>query len=218
MYVRVRACNAAYVRAHGCCLPLPTRACHGMYIHAYCILGCKMCLMVSDWIAHRTSMHSVAHRHMHRHMHTVTVIDALPLRPTPRGQYMLTHHKGKADLFLSTPTLRGASFRSFSLTSSSQAQSDQVVGAAPPATAAATAPPTAAAAATAAVAAEDQVKGEAAPAGHLHLYQILSPKLVERAKHFGSTLALKDEWKCIDRPYFDAPGGWCARKGGCMCE
>lgn len=36
--------------------------------------------------------------------------------------------------------------------------------------------------------------------------QIVSPALVERARHFGSTLSLKDEWKCIDRDYFNAPG------------
>jgi hypothetical protein len=25
---------------------------------------------------------------------------------------------------------------------------------------------------------------------------------------FKNKLALKEEWVCIDRPYFDAPGGW----------
>ena len=40
----------------------------------------------------------------------------------------------------------------------------------------------------------------------LHLYQILAPALVARGKKFGNTLALKEEWKCTNRPYFCAPG------------
>ena len=41
----------------------------------------------------------------------------------------------------------------------------------------------------------------------LRLYQILSPRLIGRAKVFGSKLALKEEWVCIDQPYFNALGG-----------
>ncbi len=39
--------------------------------------------------------------------------------------------------------------------------------------------------------------------------QVVSPVLVERAHHFGSKLALKDEWVCVDPPYFSAPGAPC---------
>ncbi|GAX74580.1 hypothetical protein CEUSTIGMA_g2029.t1 [Chlamydomonas eustigma] len=41
---------------------------------------------------------------------------------------------------------------------------------------------------------------------HLELYQILPPKLKGRAKMFGSKLTLKDEWTCVDSPFFSAPG------------
>ena len=43
-------------------------------------------------------------------------------------------------------------------------------------------------------------------AKHLHLFQILAPTLVARGKKFGNTLALKEEWRCTNRPYFCAPG------------
>ena len=40
----------------------------------------------------------------------------------------------------------------------------------------------------------------------LKLFQVLSPSLVPRAKVFGNKLALKEEWICVDAPYFTAPG------------
>jgi len=40
----------------------------------------------------------------------------------------------------------------------------------------------------------------------LRLYQILPPSLLGRAKIFGNKLALKEEWVCVDLPYFAAPG------------
>ena len=40
----------------------------------------------------------------------------------------------------------------------------------------------------------------------LKLFQVLSPSLVLRAKVFGNKLALKEEWICVDAPYFTAPG------------
>ena len=44
----------------------------------------------------------------------------------------------------------------------------------------------------------------------LKLYQILPPSLAGRAKVFGNKLALKDDWLCVDQPYFNAPGViWC---------
>eukprot|EP00798_Chlamydomonas_sp_ICE-L_P008123 gene8123-1370_t len=39
----------------------------------------------------------------------------------------------------------------------------------------------------------------------MHLYQILAPTLVQRAKLFGSTLKLAPEWICVEQPYFSAP-------------
>lgn len=39
----------------------------------------------------------------------------------------------------------------------------------------------------------------------MRLYQVLAPSLVGRARHFGSAVALKSEWVCVDAPYFDAP-------------
>ena len=41
---------------------------------------------------------------------------------------------------------------------------------------------------------------------HLHLYQVLAPSLVARARFFGSELALGAEWLQLDPPYFSAPG------------
>lgn len=38
------------------------------------------------------------------------------------------------------------------------------------------------------------------------LAQILPPRMVGRAKVFGNKLALKDDIRCTDTPYFDAPG------------
>ena len=49
-------------------------------------------------------------------------------------------------------------------------------------------------------------QGQGAKLRRLKLFQILSPGLVGRAKVFGSKLALKEEWVCIDPPYFNAPG------------
>ena len=40
----------------------------------------------------------------------------------------------------------------------------------------------------------------------LQLYQVLAPCLVARARVFGSSLALKEDWIPVDAPYFDAPG------------
>ncbi|GFH21557.1 guanylate cyclase domain-containing protein, partial [Haematococcus lacustris] len=40
----------------------------------------------------------------------------------------------------------------------------------------------------------------------LHLYQIQPHPLRQRMAHFGSQLALREEWVCVLRPYFDAPG------------
>jgi hypothetical protein len=42
--------------------------------------------------------------------------------------------------------------------------------------------------------------------GQVRLYQLLSPGLAGRAVVFGSKLALCDNWRCIDPPYFAAPG------------
>eukprot|EP00200_Dunaliella_tertiolecta_P019164 CAMPEP_0202400750 /NCGR_PEP_ID=MMETSP1128-20130828/2982_1 /ASSEMBLY_ACC=CAM_ASM_000463 /TAXON_ID=3047 /ORGANISM="Dunaliella tertiolecta, Strain CCMP1320" /LENGTH=1520 /DNA_ID=CAMNT_0049004399 /DNA_START=82 /DNA_END=4641 /DNA_ORIENTATION=- len=40
----------------------------------------------------------------------------------------------------------------------------------------------------------------------LHLFSILPPSLVERAKVWKNKLALKKEWVMVTKPYFDAPG------------
>lgn len=42
--------------------------------------------------------------------------------------------------------------------------------------------------------------------GQVRLYQLLAPELAGRAVVFGSKLALCDDWRCIDPPYFAAPG------------
>eukprot|EP00955_Chlamydomonas_euryale_P001026 11920-Chlamydomonas_euryale.AAC.1 len=57
----------------------------------------------------------------------------------------------------------------------------------------------------------------------LHLYQLAAPSLCERVKAFGNKLALKDEWVCVDKPYFEAPGecdvcGVCGVCGGAAKE
>ena len=46
----------------------------------------------------------------------------------------------------------------------------------------------------------------AAAAVALRLYQIASPALAGRAALFGNKLDLKAGWKCLDAPYFSAPG------------
>lgn len=42
----------------------------------------------------------------------------------------------------------------------------------------------------------------------VRLYQLLAPELLGRAVVFGAKLALPDSWRCIDSPYFAAPGTW----------
>jgi hypothetical protein len=42
----------------------------------------------------------------------------------------------------------------------------------------------------------------------VRLYQLLAPELLGRAVVFGATLKLPDSWRCIDPPYFSAPGTW----------
>ena len=53
-----------------------------------------------------------------------------------------------------------------------------------------------------------QVSGgtKAAAASHLRLFQVLNPDLVARGRHFGTRVALGNQWKRLDMPYFDAPG------------
>ena len=50
-------------------------------------------------------------------------------------------------------------------------------------------------------------------ANKLRLYQILSPALAGRAWVWGNKMSLKEDWRCTDMPYFDAPGelkkDWC---------
>ncbi|KAG1658877.1 hypothetical protein FOA52_000665 [Chlamydomonas sp. UWO 241] len=48
----------------------------------------------------------------------------------------------------------------------------------------------------------------------LHLYQLCAPRLSGRVKVFGNSLALKEEWVCIDKPYFEAPSAMEAPLGG----
>ena len=60
-----------------------------------------------------------------------------------------------------------------------------------------------------------EAEGGGSDGGRLHLYQLVSPSLVGRAKHFGNVLALREEWAMVNRPYFSAPGAkGCARWGG----
>jgi hypothetical protein len=40
----------------------------------------------------------------------------------------------------------------------------------------------------------------------VRLYQLLAPGLARRAVVFGNQLALCDSWRCLDPPYFAAPG------------
>ena len=40
----------------------------------------------------------------------------------------------------------------------------------------------------------------------LRLFQVLAPALAGRAVLFGNKLDLKSNWKCVDLPYFAAPG------------
>ncbi|GAX78739.1 hypothetical protein CEUSTIGMA_g6176.t1 [Chlamydomonas eustigma] len=40
----------------------------------------------------------------------------------------------------------------------------------------------------------------------MRIYQVLAPSLVSRGHVFGSKLSLKEEWVCVDEPYFNAPG------------
>ncbi|GAX72947.1 hypothetical protein CEUSTIGMA_g402.t1 [Chlamydomonas eustigma] len=48
--------------------------------------------------------------------------------------------------------------------------------------------------------------GSTSSSTHLQrMYQVLAPNLVSRGRYFGSTLSLKDDWYCLDSPYFDAP-------------
>lgn len=42
--------------------------------------------------------------------------------------------------------------------------------------------------------------------GQVRLYQLLAPELVGRAVLFGNKLAVCDTWRCLDPPYFAAPG------------
>lgn len=46
----------------------------------------------------------------------------------------------------------------------------------------------------------------AAGCGHVRLYQLVAPQLARRAVVFGSKLALCPTWRCLDPPYFSAPG------------
>lgn len=45
----------------------------------------------------------------------------------------------------------------------------------------------------------------ASPGSCLRLYQVLAPRLVDRAHLFGNRLSLKDGFRCHDLPYFCAP-------------
>jgi hypothetical protein len=40
----------------------------------------------------------------------------------------------------------------------------------------------------------------------VQLYQLLAPGLARRAVVFGNQLALCDSWRCLDPPFFAAPG------------
>jgi hypothetical protein len=40
----------------------------------------------------------------------------------------------------------------------------------------------------------------------MRIYQVLAPSLVARGHIFGSKVSLKEEWVCVDEPYFNAPG------------
>ncbi|KAF8071314.1 serine/threonine-protein kinase/receptor R818 [Scenedesmus sp. PABB004] len=44
------------------------------------------------------------------------------------------------------------------------------------------------------------------PGGTVRLYQLLPPSLTGRAALFGNTLGIPDGWRCLDQPYFAAPG------------
>lgn len=50
----------------------------------------------------------------------------------------------------------------------------------------------------------------------VRLYQLLAPELVGRAVVFGAKLALPDSWRCIDLPYFAAPGTWVSTAQPCF--
>jgi hypothetical protein len=52
----------------------------------------------------------------------------------------------------------------------------------------------------------------------VRLYQVLSPSHVLRGAAFGCKLSLKEEWACVDQPYFNAPGTCQEHKlcGSCM--
>ena len=52
----------------------------------------------------------------------------------------------------------------------------------------------------------------------LRLYQILPPALAARAKVFGNKLALKEEWVCVDQPYFNAPGAATCCASSTVCS
>lgn len=51
----------------------------------------------------------------------------------------------------------------------------------------------------------------AAGCGHVRLYQLVTPQLAGRAVVFGSKLALCPNWRCLDPPYFSAPGAVASR-------
>jgi hypothetical protein len=40
----------------------------------------------------------------------------------------------------------------------------------------------------------------------VRLYQVLAPSLVSRAVLMADTLAIHDDWSCVDPSYFAAPG------------
>lgn len=40
----------------------------------------------------------------------------------------------------------------------------------------------------------------------VRLIQIVAPALLGRARVFGNQLQFKEDWACVDMPYFDAPG------------
>jgi hypothetical protein len=51
------------------------------------------------------------------------------------------------------------------------------------------------------------------PGARVRLVQICAPPVLGRAKVFGNRLALKDDWVCVDSPYFDAPAALVAPLG-----
>eukprot|EP00877_Chromochloris_zofingiensis_P010007 jgi/Chrzof1/525/Cz01g19010.t1 len=42
----------------------------------------------------------------------------------------------------------------------------------------------------------------------VRLIQIIAPALLGRARVFGNRLSLNEDWVCVDKPYFDAPGSY----------